>query len=96
MIISDRIAVGTTPTLLVQSNAQPQRVQLLNAGGEVVRIGGPDVDLESFGLPRLPDNPNVSRTQFTFFLNPGESIFGVIAPNGEFSTSEVNVWVQIP
>jgi hypothetical protein len=71
-------------------------VQLLNAGSEVVRIGGPDVDLESYGLPRLPDNPNVARTPFSFKLNPKEAIWAVIAPNGQATTSEVNVWVQVP
>ena len=96
MIISKRVEVGTTATQLVAANRQPQKVQLLNAGGEVVRIGGPDVDLQSYGLPRLPDNPNVARTPFSFNLNAGEAIFGVIAPNGEEATSEVNVWIQVP
>jgi hypothetical protein len=91
-ITSTRITVGTEPTLLVPVSNQPQRVQLLNAGGEVVRIGGPDVTTAAFGLPRLPDNPNVARTQFTFDLNPGESIWAVVAQN----TSEVNAWIQIP
>jgi hypothetical protein len=91
-ITSTRVTVGTEPTLLVAASVQPQRVQLLNAGNEVVRIGGADVTTTAFGLPRLPDNPNVPRTTFTFKLNPGESIFGVVAAN----TSEVNVWVQTP
>ena len=92
MIISSRVTVGTEPTPLVASRSQPQQVQLLNAGGEVVRIGGEDVTTAAFGLPRLPDNPNVARTPFSFRLNPGESIFGLVAAN----TSEVNVWVQVP
>ena len=92
MIISSRVTVGTEPTLLVASRSQPQQVQLLNAGNEVVRIGGEDVTTAAFGLPRLPDNPNVPRTPFSFRLNPGESIFGLVAAN----TSEVNVWVQVP
>ena len=92
MIISKRVTVGTEPTLLVAPPQQHQRVQLLNAGGEVVRIGGPDVTTDAYGLPRLPDNPNVSRTQFTFKLNPNEAIFGLVAAN----TSEVNVWIQVP
>ena len=92
MIISKRVTVGTEPTLLVGPSAQPQHVQLLNAGGEVVRIGGPDVTTNAYGLPRLPDNPNVARTQFTFTVNPGESIFALVAAN----TSEVNVWIQVP
>ena len=92
MIISKRVTVGTAATLLVGPSVQYQRVQLLNAGDEVVRIGGPDVTTNAYGLPRLPDNPNVSRTQFTFTLNPGESIFGLVAAN----SSEVNVWIQVP
>ena len=91
-ITSTRITVGTEVTLLVPASVQPQRVQLLNAGGEVVRIGGADVTTTAFGLPRLPDNPNVARTSFSFKLNPGESIFGVVAAN----TSEVNVFIQVP
>ena len=91
-ITSTRITVGTTATLLVAPSVQPQRVQLLNAGLEVVRIGGADVTTAAFGLPRLPDSPQVPRTPFTFQLNPGEAIFGVVAQN----TSEVNVWIQTP
>ena len=92
MIISKRVTVGTAATLLVAPSVQHQRVQLLNAGDEVVRIGGPDVTTDAYGLPRLPDNPNVARTQFTFELNPNESIFGLVAAN----TSQVNVWIQVP
>jgi hypothetical protein len=92
MIISSRITVGTAATELVRPGSQHQEVQLLNVGGEVVRIGGPDVTTAAYGLPRLPDSPNVPRTQFEFRLNPGESIWGVVAAN----TSEVNVWVQVP
>jgi hypothetical protein len=89
-IISTRITVGLTPTLLVAPSVQPQRVQLLNAGDEVVRIGGPDVTTTAFGLPRLPNNPDVARTPFTFNLNPNEAIYGIVAAN----TSSVNVWIQ--
>jgi hypothetical protein len=92
MIISKRVTVGTEPTLLVAPSAQHQQVQLLNAGAEVVRIGGADVTVNAYGLPRLPNDPNVARTQFTFRLNPNEAIFGLVAAN----TSEVNVWVQVP
>jgi hypothetical protein len=92
VIISSRITVTTEPTLLVAAKNQPQRVSLLNAGGEVVRIGGPDVTTAAYGLPRLPDNPNVSRTPFYFNLNPNEAIWAVVAAG----TSEVNVWVQVP
>jgi hypothetical protein len=91
-IVSTRVTVGTTATLLVAPSVQPQRVQLLNAGDEVVRIGGADVTTTAFGLPRLPNNPDVARTPFTFNLNPGESIFGIVAAN----TSAVNVWIQTP
>jgi hypothetical protein len=91
-IVSTRITVGTTATLLVSPSVQHQRVQLLNAGQEVVRIGGPDVNGTAYGLPRLPNNPDVARTPFTFLLNPGESIWGVVAQN----TSAVNVWIQTP
>jgi hypothetical protein len=92
MIISSRVTVGTAVTPLVAARNQPQQVQLLNAGTEVVRIGGPDVTTSAYGLPRLPDSPNVPRTPFTFKLNPGEGMFGLVAAN----TSEVNVWVQVP
>lgn len=93
MIISTRITVGTEPTLLVASRSQPQRVSLLNAGGEVVRIGGDaSVTLQAYGLPRLPDSPNVARNPFFFDLNPGEEIWALVAAN----TSDVNVWVQVP
>jgi hypothetical protein len=91
-IISTRITVGTTATLLVPVSSQHQQVQLLNAGDEVVRIGGPDVTTTAFGLPRLPNNPDVARTPFTFRLNPGESLWGIVAAN----TAAVNVWVQVP
>jgi hypothetical protein len=91
-ITSTRVTVGLTPTLLVPVSNQPQQVQLLNAGLEVVRIGGPDVTTTAFGLPRLPNNPDVARTPFTFRVDPGESIWGIVAAN----TSAVNVWIQTP
>lgn len=91
-ITSTRITVTTEPTLLVAPSVQPQRVSLLNAGDEVVRIGGSDVTTVAYGLPRLPDNPNVSRTPFYFTLNPNEGIWAVVASGA----SEVNVWVQTP
>jgi hypothetical protein len=90
MISSTRITVGTTATLLVSPSVQHQRVQLLNAGTVVVRIGGPDVTTTAYGLPALPNNPDVARTPFSFNLNPGESIFGIVASG----TSAVNVWAQ--
>jgi hypothetical protein len=92
VITSSRITVGTAVTQLVAPSSQPQRVQFINAGQEVVRIGGPDVTTAAFGLPRLPADPNSPRTVFSFDLNPGESIFALVAQN----TSEVNVWVQTP
>jgi hypothetical protein len=91
-ITSTRVTVGTTATLLVPPSVQPQRVQLLNAGTVVVRIGGADVTTTAYGLPALPNNPDVARTPFTFKLNPGESIFGIVASG----TSAVNVWIQTP
>jgi hypothetical protein len=90
MISSTRVTVGTAATLLVAPSAQHQRVQLLNAGTVVVRIGGPDVTTTAYGLPALPNNPDVARTPFSFNLNPGESIFGIVASG----TSAVNVWAQ--
>jgi hypothetical protein len=92
MITSTRITVGTVPVKLVGASPQFQQVQLLNAGQQVVRIGGPDVNGTAYGLPRLPDNPNVTRTPFTFKLNPTEEIWAVVAQG----TSEVNVWIQTP
>ena len=92
MIISTRIAVGTAATLLVPARSQPQQVQLLNAGTAVVRIGGPDVTTAAFGLPRLPNNPDVARTPFTFRVNPGEDIYGLVGDG----SSDVNVWIQVP
>jgi hypothetical protein len=91
-ILSTRITVGTEPIVLVPVQATHQKVQLLNTGQEVVRIGGPDVNGTAYGLPRLPDSPNVPRTPFSFELNPGESIWAVVAAN----TAEVNVWIQVP
>ena len=91
-IHSTRITVGTEPTLLVAPSVQHQQVQLLNAGTVVVRIGGPDVTTTAYGLPALPNNPDVARTPFSFDLNPNESIFGIVASG----TSPVNVWIQRP
>ena len=93
MITSTRITVGTEPVKLVPSHHMNTRVKLLNAGGEVVRIGGSsDVSATSaFGLPRLPDSPNVTRNSFDFTLSPGEEIWAVVSAN----TSEVNVWYQV-
>jgi hypothetical protein len=90
MIYSTRVTVGTAVTLLVPPDNQSQSVTLLNAGSNIVRIGGEDVTTTAFGLPAVPDNPNVSRTFFYATLNPGESIYGITA-SGQ---SPVNVWYQ--
>jgi hypothetical protein len=92
VILSSRVTVGTAAVQLVAAVNQPQRISLLNAGAAVVRIGGPDVTTSGYGLPALPDNPNVPRTPFYFTLNPNESVWAVVA-DGE---SVVNVWAQVP
>jgi hypothetical protein len=91
-IFSTRITVTTEPTLLVPGHFNPQKARLLNAGSEVVRIGGgPDVSsTDAYGLPRLPDNPNTARNELVFELNSQEEIWGIVAAN----TSAVNVWYQ--
>jgi len=89
-IVSTRINVTNTATLLVPPSRNPQKARLLNASPTVVRIGGPDVTTAAYGLPALPDNPNVARTEFVFDLNPDESIYGVVASG----TAVVNVWYQ--
>jgi hypothetical protein len=89
-IYSTRITVGTAATLLVPPDSQSQRVSLLNAGTEIVRIGGEGVTTTAWGLPRIPSNENAARSFFDVELNPGESIYGVTA-SGE---SPVNVWYQ--
>jgi hypothetical protein len=89
-IYSTRVTVTTDPTLLVPGYFNPQKAKLLNTGAEVVRVGGPDVTVEAFGLPRLPDNPNVARTSFDFDLNANEEIWGIVATG----SAVVNVWYQ--
>jgi len=92
MIVSKRVLVGTTAVLLVPPAVNPQSVKFVNAGGEVVRIGGdPNVSsTNAYGLARLPDNPNTARNVWEFELNPQEEIWGITAAN----TSDVNVWIQ--
>lgn len=93
MIVSTRLTITTTPQRVVPSQSMSVRVQLLNAGNEVIRIGG-DATVSStaaFGLARLPNSPNVTRNVFEFTLNPGEEIWAVVAAN----TSDVNVWYQV-
>ena len=87
-IYSTRITVGTAATELVPASINPQHVALLNAGGVVVRVGGPDVTTAAWGLPALPDNPNVARTFFNTQIEPGDSIWGITASG----TADVNVW----
>ena len=89
-IYSTRVTVGTAATLLVPGHFNPQKARLLNASAVVVRVGGADVTLDAYGLPALPDNPNVARTEFSFDLNAQEQIFGIVATG----TAVVNVWYQ--
>ena len=92
MIVSKRVQVGTTAVLLVPPAVNPQSVKFVNAGTEIVRIGG-DSNVSStnaYGLARLPDSPNVTRNVWEFELNPSEEIWGITAAN----TSDVNVWIQ--
>jgi hypothetical protein len=89
-IFSTRVTVTTEPTLLVPGHFNPQKAKLLNTGTEVVRVGGPDVTLEAFGLNRLPDSPNVARNVYDFDLGPIEEIWGMVAAGSAI----VNVWYQ--
>jgi hypothetical protein len=89
-IFSTRITVTTEPTLLVPGHFNPQKARLLNASNVVCRIGGPDVTTTAYGLPALPDNPNVPRTEFTFSLNANEEIWGIVASG----SAVINVWYQ--
>jgi hypothetical protein len=89
-IYSTRVTVGTAATRLVPAHYNPQKARLLNVGSEVVRIGGPDVTADAYGLPRLPDSPNVPRNEFSFDLYPGEEIWGTVASGSAI----VNVWYQ--
>jgi hypothetical protein len=90
MIVSTRVSIGTAAVQVVPQGASPVKVQFINAGSEVIRIGGPDVTTTAFGLPRLPSDPNSPRTVFNFTLNPGEEVWAVVAQN----TSDLNVWYQ--
>ena len=87
-IYSNRVTVGTAVTLLVPPSNMPQEISLLNAGSVVVRVGGPNVTTAAWGLPALPDNPNVSRTFFNTTIEPNDSVWGLTA-SGE---ADVNVW----
>jgi hypothetical protein len=87
-IYSNRITVGTAAVELVPPSNQTQIVSLMNAGAVVVRVGGPDVTTAAWGLPALPDNPNISRTFFNTTIQPGDSVWGITA-SGE---AAVNIW----
>jgi len=89
-IYSTRVTVTTDPTLLVPGYFNPQKARLLNASNVVVRIGGPDVTTTAYGMPALPDNPNVARTEFVFNLNANEEIWGIVASG----SAVINVWYQ--
>jgi len=92
MIISKRVTVGTAAVQVVEPHSNPQSVKFVNAGTEVIRISG-DSDIDpnnSYGLARLPDNPNISRNIWEFELNASESIWARTAA----STSNLNVWIQ--
>jgi hypothetical protein len=92
MIVSTRMSIGTAAVQVVPQSASPVKVQFINAGGEVIRIGGDSTvsPTAAFGLPRLPADPNTPRTVFDFTLNPGEEIWAVVVAN----TSDLNVWYQ--
>jgi hypothetical protein len=87
-IYSNRVTVGTAATLLVPASNQQQEITLLNAGTTVVRVGGPDVTTNAWGLPVIPENPNVSRTFFYSTLQPNDSVWGITAAG----QAAVNVW----
>jgi hypothetical protein len=89
-IFSTRVTVTTEPTLLVPGHFNPQKARLLNASNNICRIGGPDVTTTAYGLPALPDNPNVPRTEFVFDLLPQEAIWGIVASG----SAVINVWYQ--
>jgi hypothetical protein len=92
MIVSTRLTIGTTAQRVVPASSNPIKVKLLNAGTEVVRIGG-DASVSktlAFGLNRLPNNPEVARNVYEFTLNPGEEIWAVVNAN----TADLNVWYQ--
>jgi hypothetical protein len=89
-IYSTRVTVTTEPTQLVPGFFNPQKARLLNASNKKRRIGGPDVTTTAYGLPAIPDNPNVPRTEFSFELNANEEIWGIVASGSAI----INVWYQ--
>jgi hypothetical protein len=92
MIVSTRLTIGTTAQKVVPQSSNPIRVKLLNAGTEVVRIGGNASVSKTlaFGLNRLPADLNAPRNVYEFTLFPGEEIWAVVNAN----TSDLNVWYQ--
>ena len=92
MIRSTRVTITTEPQQVVAPSANPQRVKFINAGAEVIRIGG-SADVSptlAFGIPRLPDNPNTARNVIEIDLHPQEEIWAVVVAN----TADLNIWVQ--
>jgi hypothetical protein len=87
-IYSNRITVGTAAVQLVPPSNQSQECALLNAGNVIVRIGNEDVTTTAWGLPLIPNDPNVNRTFFYTTLQPGDTIWGITASG----TAAVNVW----
>jgi hypothetical protein len=92
MIVSTRLTITPEPQLVVPQSSNPQKVKLLNAGTEVVRIGGDSTvsGTLAFGLNRLPADLNAPRNVYEFVLNPGEEIWAIVNAN----TSDLNVWYQ--
>jgi hypothetical protein len=91
MITSTRITITTQAKQVVPPSNNPQKVKFVNAGSEVIRIGGnSSVGTAAFGLARLPDNPNATRNIWEFDINPSEEVWAIVAAN----TSDLNVWIQ--
>jgi hypothetical protein len=92
LIISKRVTVGTAVVQVVEAHFNPQSVKFVNAGTEVIRIGGDEnIDpANAYGIARLPDSPNTTRNIWEFELNAGESIWAKTAAN----ESNLNVWIQ--
>lgn len=89
-IYSTRITVGTAATEMVSPSTMSQEASFLNVGTAIVRIGGgPDLTLEGWGLPILPNNQNTARNIFQTTIQPGDAIWGLVADG----SATVNVWV---
>ena len=87
-IYSNRITVGTAAVQLVPPSNMAQEVALMNAGSVIVRVGDETVTTAAWGLPAIPNDPNVSRTFFFTTIQPGDSIYGLTASG----TAAVNIW----